>query len=53
MKSVMGLYDASLGARSNETSGIAIQTRQREGDVSTFNFMDGFARDSLTHAGES
>jgi hypothetical protein len=51
MKSVMGLYDASLGARSNETSGIAIQTRQREGDVSTFNFMDGFARDSLTHAG--
>lgn len=51
MKSVMGLYDASLGARSNETSGVAIQTRQREGDVSTFNFMDGFARDSLTHAG--
>jgi hypothetical protein len=51
MKSVMGLYDASLGAKSNETSGIAIRTRQREGDVSTFNFMDGFARDSLTLAG--
>jgi len=51
MKSVMGLYDASLGARSNETSGRAIMARQREGDVSTFNFMDSFARDSLTHAG--
>jgi hypothetical protein len=51
MKSVMGLYDASLGNRSNETSGIAIRARKQEGDVSTFNFMDGFARDSLTHAG--
>ena len=31
MKSIMGLYDASLGARSNETSGRAIMARQREG----------------------
>jgi hypothetical protein len=51
MKSVMGLYDASLGARSNETSGVAIRARDRQGDVSTFNFVDGFARDSLTHLG--
>ena len=50
MKSVMGLYDASLGAKSNETSGIAIATRQREGDVSTFNFVDNLSR-SLQHAG--
>src|SRR5260221_3252274 len=35
MKAIMGLYDASLGARSNETSGRAILARQREGDVST------------------
>jgi hypothetical protein len=34
MKSIMGLYDASLGAKSNETSGRAILARQREGDVS-------------------
>lgn len=34
MKAVIGLYDASLGARSNETSGRAIWARQKEGDVS-------------------
>jgi hypothetical protein len=33
MKSIMGLFDASLGAKSNETSGRAIMARQREGDV--------------------
>jgi hypothetical protein len=40
MKSIMGLFDASLGAKSNETSGKAIMARQREGDTSTFNFID-------------
>lgn len=44
MKSIMGLHDASLGARSNETSGVAIRARQREGDVSTFNFVDNLSR---------
>lgn len=50
MKSVMGLYDASLGAQSNETSGVAITARKQEGDVSTFNFVDNLSR-SLQHAG--
>lgn len=50
MKSVMGLYDASLGARSNETSGVAINARQREGDVSTFHFIDNLAR-AIRHTG--
>lgn len=50
MKSVMGIYDAALGARSNETSGIAINSRKRESDVSTFNFVDNLSR-SLQHAG--
>lgn len=50
MKSVMGLYDAALGARSNETSGVAITARKQEGDVSTFNFVDNLSR-SLQHAG--
>jgi hypothetical protein len=50
MKSIMGLYDASLGARSNETSGRAILARQREGDISTFNFTDNLAR-AVRHAG--
>lgn len=50
MKTIMGLYDASLGARSNETSGKAILARQREGDVSTFNFIDNQSR-MIRHLG--
>ncbi len=50
MKTIMGLYDASLGARSNETSGRAIMARQREGDVSTFNFIDNQSR-MIRHLG--
>jgi hypothetical protein len=44
MKAILGIYDASLGARSNETSGKAIMARQREGDVSTFHFIDNLSR---------
>lgn len=40
IKDVTGLHDASLGARSNETSGKAIQARQREGDVATYVYHD-------------
>lgn len=50
IKSILGIYDASLGARSNETSGRAIMARQREGDVSTFHFVDNLAK-SIAHAG--
>lgn len=50
MKSIMGIYDASLGARSNETSGRAILARQREGDISTFNYIDNLSR-AIRHAG--
>jgi hypothetical protein len=50
MKSIMGLYDASLGARSNETSGVAIQNRDRQGDVSTFHFIDNLNR-AIRHTG--
>lgn len=50
MKAVIGLYDASLGAKSNETSGKAILARQREGDVSTFHFIDNMAR-AIRHTG--
>lgn len=50
MKAATGLYDASMGARSNETSGRAIMARQREGDVSTFHFMDNMAR-AIRHTG--
>jgi len=50
MKAIIGMYDASLGARSNETSGRAILARQREGDVSTFHFIDNLSR-AIEHAG--
>jgi hypothetical protein len=44
IKAVTGIYVASLGARSNEVSGVAINARQREGDVSTFHFADNLTR---------
>jgi hypothetical protein len=44
IKSTIGMFDASLGAKSNETSGKAIMARQREGDVATFHFLDNMAR---------
>jgi hypothetical protein len=50
MKSVIGIFDAGLGQRSNETSGKAIIARQREGDVSTFNFIDNRNK-SVEHGG--
>lgn len=50
IKATTGIYDASLGAPSNETSGRAINARQREGDVSSFHFIDNLAR-SIRHAG--
>lgn len=50
MKAIIGIYDASLGARSNETSGVAINARQREGDVSTFHFIDNLSR-AIRHGG--
>ena len=50
IKSVVGLYDAALGARSNETSGRAILARQREGDVSTYHYIDNLSR-AIRHTG--
>lgn len=50
IKAITGIYDASLGAKSNETSGRAIMARQREGDVSTFHFIDNLSR-SIRHTG--
>ena len=50
MKAILGIYDASLGARSNETSGVAINARKQEGDVSTFHFIDNLSR-AMKHEG--
>lgn len=43
VKMATGIYDASLGARSNETSGKAIMARQNEGDTATFDYRDALA----------
>jgi len=44
MKAIIGIYDASLGARSNETSGRAIMARQKQGDSANFHFVDNLSR---------
>lgn len=44
IKSVVGIYDASLGQKSNETSGKAILARQRESDTATFTYIDNLSR---------
>lgn len=50
IKAVTGIFDASLGARGNETSGRAITARQREGDVANYHITDNLA-ESMAHAG--
>lgn len=44
IKSATGQYDASLGQRSNETSGKAIMARQHEGDIGTYHYGDNLSR---------
>lgn len=43
MRAVVGIYDASLGARSNETSGIAIRRRDAQADTGTFVYHANFS----------
>ncbi len=40
LKADLGVYDASLGARSNESSGRAILARQNEGEIANFVYID-------------
>ena len=40
MKSSIGLFNASMGQQGNEVSGKAIEARQSEGDIGTFEFID-------------
>lgn len=50
LKATTGIYDATLGNRSNETSGVAIQRRNAQAQTSNFHFIDNLSR-SLRHAG--
>lgn len=44
VKASIGMYDAAVGGRSNETSGKAIIARQRESDIMSFPFIDNMGR---------
>lgn len=50
IKATTGIYDSSLGARSNETSGIAIQRRAVQAQTSNFHFIDNLSR-TIRHLG--
>lgn len=50
MKATTGIYDASLGARSNESSGRAINARKLQGDIANYHFIDNLSR-SIRHLG--
>ena len=50
IKRTTGIYDAALGARSNETSGIAINARKMESQNSTSIYADNMVK-AITHAG--
>ena len=42
MEAAIGMYAASLGKQSNETSGVAIAERQEESDTGSFVYLDNF-----------
>lgn len=44
MKSVLGLFNADIGAPGSEQTGAAVMARQRPGDISTFVFSENLAR---------
>lgn len=50
LKSVTGIYEAALGAPSNEISGSAIRARQQQTQGSNFNYQDNLKR-AERHAG--
>lgn len=47
---VIGIYPASLGAKSNETSGVAIRARQHEGDTGS-NYIPDNTRRAIAYCG--
>lgn len=50
LKATTGIYDAALGNRSNENSGVAIQKRANQAQTANFHFMDNASR-TKRHAG--
>lgn len=50
IKQTTGLFDSSLGAAGNATSGKQELAQQKQGNVANFHYMDNFIR-TLRHAG--
>ncbi len=50
IKATTGIYDASLGAQSNEISGVAIRARESQGGVSALHYQDNLMA-TLNHLG--
>jgi hypothetical protein len=44
IKATSGIFDASLGNQSNETSGRAIRARQEQGEIATYNYPDNISK---------
>lgn len=44
IKAATGIFDSSLGNKSNEQTGVAIRARQQQGEIATFNYSDNVAR---------
>jgi hypothetical protein len=51
MKATTGIYDASLGKQSNETSGVAIRARDSQGETANFEYVDNLSA-AIRHAGK-
>jgi hypothetical protein len=51
MKAVAGMFDPSLGAPGQETSGVMVARRQQQSDKSNFHFYDNLCR-SVSFTGE-
>jgi hypothetical protein len=51
MKATTGIYDASLGKQSNETSGRAIMARDQQGETASYVYVDNESA-AIEHAGE-
>lgn len=44
IKATLGIFDANIGARSNETSGVAIKARKAEGEAANYDLHSNFHR---------
>lgn len=49
-KDITGIYDAQVGAKSNETSGTAIASRKIQGQIANYHYTDNLTR-AIRHLG--